>query len=330
VTADSGAPVRLAGTGAYLPARVLGNAEAAALAGVSEEWIVRRTGIRERRVAADDEGAAVLSAHAARAALADAGMQADSIGVIIVATTTPDHLTPPTACELQAALGAWGAACFDVEAGFAGWIYALVLADSLLRAGRGQAALVVGVEKLSTVTDRADPSTGPLFGDGAGAAVLARGAGPRIVRSMSWWADGRLADALKRPGGGSMRPFDARVLEERSHLLRMEGTKLFKAAVRTMAQQAAAALSAAGLALDDVGLIIPHQANLRIIEGLIREMSLDPARVYVNIDRLGNTGAATVPIALDEALRSGRAADGRPILLVSFGAGATAGAAVLG
>lgn len=327
---DPHAPVRLAGTGAYLPSRVLSNAQVAALAGVTEEWIVRRTGILERRIADDDEGAATLSTHAARAALADAGVRADELGVIIVATTTPDHLTPPTACELQAELGAWGAACFDVEAGFAGWIYALVLADSLLRAGRGQAALVVGVEKLSTVTDRADPSTGPLFGDGAGAAVLARGEGPRAVRSTSWWADGRLADALKRPGGGSLRPFDARVLEERSHLLRMEGTKLFKAAVRTMAQQAAAALNAAGLSLDDVGLIVPHQANLRIIEGLIREMALDPARVYVNIDRFGNTGAATVPIALDQALRSGRASDGRPILLVSFGAGATAGAAVLG
>jgi 3-oxoacyl-[acyl-carrier-protein] synthase-3 len=328
--ADPSAPVRLAGTGAYLPARVLGNAEVAALAGVTDEWIVRRTGIRERRVAADDEGAASMSGHAARAALADAGVRADAVGVIIVATTTPDHLTPPTACELQAALGAWGAACFDVEAGFAGWIYALVLADSLLRAGRGEVALVVGVEKLSTVTDRTDPSTGPLFADGAGAAVLARGAGPRAVRATSWWADGRLADALKRDGGGSLHPFDARVLEERSHLLRMEGTRLFRAAVRTMAQQARAALRAAGLGLDDVGLVVPHQANLRIIEALIREMGLDPARVYVNIDRLGNTGAATVPIALDEALRSGRAADGRPILLVSFGAGATAGAAVLG
>ncbi len=322
--------MRLAGTGAYLPPGVLANAEVAALAGVSEEWILRRTGIRERRVAGDDEGAATMSGHAARAALADAGVQADALGVIIVATTTPDHLTPPTACELQAALGAWGAACFDLEAGFAGWIYALVLADSLLRAGRGDAALVVGVEKLSTVTDRADPATGPLFGDGAGAVVLARGEGPRAVRSTSWWADGRLADALVRPGGGALRPFDARVLEERSHLLRMEGTRLFKAAVRTMAMQAHAALEAAGLRLEDVGLIVPHQANLRIIEGLIREMALDPASVYVNIDRFGNTGAATVPIALDEALRSGRAADGRPILLVSFGAGATAGAAVLG
>jgi 3-oxoacyl-[acyl-carrier-protein] synthase III len=297
---------------------------------VSEEWILRRTGIRERRIAADGEGAAVMSGHAARAALDASGIPAERIGAIIVATTTPDHLTPPTACELQAALGAWGAACFDVEAGFAGWIYALVLADSLLRAGRGDAALVVGVEKLSTVTDRADPSTGPLFGDGAGAAVLARGAGPRTVRSTSWWADGRLADALKRPAGGSLRPFDALVLEERSHLLRMEGTKLFKAAVRTMAQQAQAALDGAGLAKADIGLVVPHQANLRIIEGLIKEMDLDPARVYVNIDRLGNTGAATIPIALDEAVRSGRADGGAPLLLVSFGAGATAGAAVLG
>lgn len=327
---DSAGPVHLAGTGRWLPARVLGNAEAAAAAGVTEEWILRRTGIRERRVAGDGEGAAVMSTHAARAALDASGMGAESIGAIIVATTTPDHLTPPTACELQAAIGAWGAACFDVEAGFAGWIYALVLADSLLRAGRGDAALVVGVEKLSTVTDRADPSTGPLFGDGAGAAVLARGAGPRTVRSTSWWADGRLADALKRPAGGSLRPFDALVLEEGAHLLRMEGTRLFKAAVRTMAQQAQAALDAAGLVQDDVGLVIPHQANLRIIEGLIKEMDLDPARVYVNIDRYGNTGAATLPIALDEAVRAGRADGDAPLLLVSFGAGATAGAAVLG
>lgn len=328
--ADSAGPVHLAGTGCWLPPRVLGNAEAAAMAGVSEEWILRRTGIRERRVAAEGEGAAVMSAHAARAALHASAVPAESIGAILVATTTPDHLTPPTACELQAALGAWGAACFDVEAGFAGWMYALVLADSLLRTGRGEAALVVGVEKLSTVTDRTDPSTGPLFGDGAGAAVLARGAGRRTLRSTSWWADGRLADALQRPAGGSLRPFDALVLEEGAHLLRMEGTRLFKAAVRTMAQQARAALDGAGVALEEVGLVIPHQANLRIIEGLIREMDLDPARVYVNIDRWGNTGAATIPIALDEAVRAGRADGGAPILLVSFGAGATAGAAVLG
>lgn len=290
--------------------------------------MLRRTGIRERRVAAEDEGAAAMSLPAARAALAAAGIRPEDLGVVVVATTTPDHLTPPTACELQARLGAWGAACFDVEAGFAGWIYALVLADALLRAGQGP-ALVVGVEKLSTVTDRSDPATGPLFGDGAGAAVLVAGSGPREIRSTSWWADGRLADALKRPAGGARRPFDAMVLEEGAHLLRMEGTRLFRAAVRTMAQQAHAALDRAGMTLADVGLVVPHQANLRIIEALAQELEIDRARILVNIDRLGNTGAATVPLALDEAVRTGRA-DAGPILLVSFGAGATAGAAILG
>ncbi|HEV2733217.1 MAG TPA: beta-ketoacyl-ACP synthase 3 [Longimicrobiaceae bacterium] len=328
--AEGGAGTRVAGTGSWLPARVLGNAEIAGLAGVTEDWILRRTGIRERRVAEDDEGAALMAARAARPALEAAGIGAEELGVVVVATSTPDHLTPPTACELQAAVGAWGAACFDVEAGFAGWIYALVVADALLRCGAGRFGLVVGVEKLSTVTDRADPATGPLFGDGAGAVVLAAGDGPLAVRATSWWADGRLADALLRPGGGSRRPFDARVLEERTHLLRMEGTRLFKAAVRTMAVQAGTALHRAGIALGDVGLVVPHQANLRIIEGLEKEMGLPHERVFVNIDRFGNTGAATVPIALDEAVRGGRVPADRPTLLVSFGAGATAGAAVLG
>lgn len=320
----------VAGTGRWLPVRVLGNEEIAALAGVTDHWILRRTGIRERRVAAEDEGTAAMAARAARPALEAAGIGAQELGVVVVATSTPDHLTPPTACELQAEIGAWGAACFDVEAGFAGWIYALVIADALLRAGAARYGLVVGVEKLSTVTDRADPATGPLFGDGAGAVVLAAGPGPLAVRATSWWADGRLADALLRPAGGSRRPFDSRVLEDRTHLLRMEGTRLFKAAVRTMAAQAGAALEGAGMALGDVGLVVPHQANLRIIEGLAKEMELAPERVYVNIGRYGNTGAATIPIALDEAVREGRVPADRPTLLVSFGAGATAGAAVLG
>ncbi|MDB4949732.1 MAG: 3-oxoacyl-ACP synthase [Gemmatimonadetes bacterium] len=319
----------VAGTGAWLPARVLANAEAAALAGVTEEWIERRTGIRERRVAEPGEGAAAMAARAGAAALADAGVRADAIGLVIVATSTPDHLTPPTACELQAGLGAFAAACFDVEAGFAGWIYALVTADALLRAGLAEHALVVGAEKLSTVTDRTDRDTGPLFGDGAGAVVLSRGPGPLAVRATSWWADGRLADALVRPGGGGLLPFDRGVLDNRSHLLRMEGTRLFRASIRTMEAQAHIALGRAGLSVADVGLVVPHQANLRIIEGLGRAMDLPPERVFVNVDRYGNTGAATIPIALHEAVSQGRVADGMPTLLVSFGAGATAGAVVL-
>jgi 3-oxoacyl-[acyl-carrier-protein] synthase-3 len=325
-----GDTVRIAGTGRWLPPRVLGNARAAELADVDEAWIVRRTGIRERRVAEDGVGTAAMALLAAREALASASLAASGVGLIVVATSTPDHLTPPTACELQAALGAHAAAAFDVEAGFAGWIYALVTAEALLRTGAADAALVVGVEKLSTVTDRADPQTGPLFGDGAGAAVLVRGGGPLVVRARSWWADGRLAGALKRPAGGSARPFSRTVLDERAHLLRMEGTKLFRAAVRTMVRQAGAALERAAMSIEDIGLVVPHQANLRIIEAVARELALPMERVYVNVDRYGNTGAASIPIALDEALRSGALDVRRPTLLVSFGAGATAGAVVLG
>nr|PZN90579.1 MAG: 3-oxoacyl-ACP synthase [bacterium] len=327
------------GTGRYLPASVLDNVEAARLAGVTEEWIVRRTGIRERRIAGPDEGTAALAARASERALAAAGIAGEELDLIIVATSTPDHLTPPTACEVQPALGAFGAACFDVEAGFAAWLYALVLADALLTAGRARTALVVGAEKLSTVADRTDPNTGPLFGDGAGAVVLEaeRSAAqtvahrPRLrVLSTTWWADGRLATALVRPGGGARRPFDEHVLAERGHLLRMEGTRLFRPAVRTMAAQAERALERAGIGKDDVALVIPHQANLRIIEAFGRELGVPAERVYVNIDRYGNTGAATVPAALDEAIESGRIAPGDRVLLVGFGAGATAGAAVLG
>jgi 3-oxoacyl-[acyl-carrier-protein] synthase III len=318
------------GTGRYLPAQVLTNAEISASAGVEEAWIIRRTGIRERRVAAPGEGAAEMAEHAALSALESSGTAAEAVSVVVVATSTPDHLTPPTACELQARLGTWSAACFDIEAGFAGWIYALLTADALLRSGLGETAVVVGVEKLSTVTDRTDPSTAPLFGDGAGAVVLRRGPGPLSILGRSWWANGRLAGALRRPGGGALQPFDSRVLDERTHLLRMEGSRLFRPAIRTMATQAGNALAKAGMKLDEIDLIVPHQANLRIIDGLARELGVDDDRIWVNIARFGNTGAATIPIALDEALRAERITRDRPILLVSFGAGATAGAAVLG
>lgn len=321
---------RIAGTGRFLPESVLDNAALAETAGVDADWILRRTGIRERRIAGPGVGSAVMGTAAARAALASAGVEGGDVDLIVVATSTPDHLTPPTACEIQAQIGAIGAACFDIEAGFAGWIYALITADALVRAGTARCALVVGVDKLSTVTDRTDPATGPLFGDGAGAVLLVEGPGALEVRSTSWWADGRLAPVLQRPAGGALRPFDERVLQERSHLLRMEGTRLFRPAVRTMAEQAEAALARAGIGAEDVGLVVPHQANLRILEAVARELDLPLDRFLINIDRYGNTGAATVPIALDEAIEQGAAPAGRPILLLAFGAGATAGAAVVG
>ena len=272
-----------------------------------------------------------MGAAASREALESAGITAEDVGLILVATTTPDHLTPPTACEIQAELGAFNAACFDIEAGFAGWIYALITADALLKAGTERYALVVGTEKLSTVTDRTDPQTGPLFGDGAGAVLLAADdGGPFSILASSWWADGRLATALVRPAGGAIQPFDQRVLEERSHLLRMEGTRLFRQSVRTMAAQAGIALERAGVALDEVGLVVPHQANHRILEAFAKEMGVTLDAVFINIDRVGNTGSATIPLALHEARHTGRLPEDKPTLLVSFGAGATAGAVVLG
>lgn len=316
-------------TGAFVPSDVLDNDACGRAAAVSAEWIVRRTGIVERRIARDGIGTAAMAAHAAQQALGNAGLSSDDVDLIIVATSTPDHLTPPTACEVQAEIGARRAAAFDVEAGFSAWLYALIVADALVKAGTARTALVIGADKLSSITDRSDPETGPLFGDGAGAVVLSStGPGPHIA-STSWWADGRLAEALRRRGGGSRLPFDQKVLTEKSHLLSMEGTRLFKNAVRTMAAQAEIALERAGVALDDVALIVPHQANLRILQTFAKLVNVKWERVFVNIDRYGNTGAATIPLALHEANEHGIIRDARPTLLVGFGAGATAGAVVL-
>lgn len=326
----------LVSTGAYLPDEVLDNAACGRLSGVTPDWIVRRTGIRERRVAPANVGTAFMAARAAEEALRNAALSPADLDVVIVATSTPDHLTPPSACEVQAAIGAQRAAAFDVEAGFAAWLYALIVADAMLRAGTAANAIVIGVDKLSSITNRADPETGPLFGDGAGALIVQamspteRASQPRaFVQSASWWADGRLAQALVRRGGGAAIPFDQRVLSEGSHLLSMEGTRLFKNAVRTMAEQAAIALERAQITLDDVALIVPHQANLRILQTFARLANVEWQKVFVNIDRYGNTGAATIPIALHEAAADGIIRDHKATLLVGFGAGATAGAVVL-
>jgi 3-oxoacyl-[acyl-carrier-protein] synthase-3 len=300
------------------------------LAGVTPEWIVRRTGILERRVAAPGIGTAAMAARAGAVALRSAGLFAADVELVIVATSTPDHLTPPTACEVQAELGALRAAAFDVEAGFSAWLYAAILADSALRSGLASNALVIGADKLSSITDRSDPETGPLFGDGAGALVLSSTGGCARFLASSWWADGRLAEALMRKGSGARLPFDQTVLTQRSHLLKMEGTRLFKHAVRTMASQAALALERASVSLDAVGLIIPHQANLRILQTFARLVGVAWDRVFVNIDRYGNTGAATIPLAMHETAAAGLIRDNTPTLLVGFGAGATAGAVVLG
>ena len=312
-------------SGFCVPPDTLSNEECARLAGVTPDWIMRRTGIAERRVADAHTGTAAMSVRAADLALKNAHVNAADVDLIIVATSTPDHLTPPTACEVQAELGAAKAAAFDIEAGFSAWIHALTVADSIVRAQTAETVLVIGADKLSSITDRSDPETGPLFGDGAGAILIrAKTAGFRI-RATSWWADGSLAGALVRRGGGARNPFDEAVLASGSHLLRMEGTRLFKSAVRTMAAQSQIALDRAGVSLDDVAMIVPHQANLRILQTYAKLLGVAWSKVFVNIDRYGNTGAATIPIALHEAKLPRHS----PTLLVGFGAGATAGAVVL-
>ncbi len=319
----------LAGLGVFVPARVKPNAEFEATLDTSDNWIRERTGIRERHIAGPDDTTAGMACAASRLALAEAGVAAQDLDVVVVATASPDRLMPSVACDLQALLGAKGAAAFDVNAACPGWLYGLVIAESMLASGAAKRALVVGSEKLSAIIDPTDRSTAVLFGDGAGAAVLVPASGTRGVLSSYLKSDGDLANLLYRPGGGASHPPSAAMLEDRSYYLKMAGREVFKAAVRAMADAAACALERAGLTGAQVDLLIPHQANIRIIEATANHANIPMERVFVNVDRFGNTSSASIPIALDEARQSGVLRPGMIALLVSFGAGLTWGAVVV-
>jgi 3-oxoacyl-[acyl-carrier-protein] synthase-3 len=322
--------VEIAGTGRFLPDNVVTNEDLVKRLDTSDEWIRTRTGIRERRIAPDDMGAADLGIHAARGAMRSAGVEPGEIDVLIVATATPDRLLPSTACDIQAELGCSNAVAFDIVAACTGFIYALTLAEGYLFSGRGEVALVVSAEKMSSIVDWEDRSTCVLFGDGAGAAVVrpANGSG-RGILSSHLRSDGNLADLLFRPAGGSLLPMSQAVLDEGTHLVRMRGREVFKHAVRNMAEACDNALQAAGLTPDDIDLLIPHQANMRIIESTAKHAGIPMDRVYVNVDRYGNMSSATVPVAIDEAVEKGLIGPGTHVLLVAFGAGLTWGAMAL-
>lgn len=314
----------------YHPPRVVPNAFFEGRLDTSDEWIRSRTGIEERRFA-EGGGTSDLIVPAALDCLAARGMEPRDVDCIVVATVTPDRLFPPTASTVAAKLGATGAWGFDVSAACSGFVYALVAAANLVQSGACRRVLLCGSDKMSSITNFEDRATAVLFGDAAGVVLLEATEDPlEGIIDHVCRMDGEGQPHLFMPAGGSLRPASAETVANREHILVQDGPVVFKAAVAGMAGIAAELMARNGLATDDVRWFVPHQANLRIIEGLVKEMDLDTSRVYVNIDRFGNTGAATIPIALDEALRSGRAADGAPILLVSFGAGATAGAAVLG
>ena len=321
--------VEVVSSGRYLPERVLTNADLEKMVDTSDDWIVERTGIRERRIAAPEEGAADMGAQAARVAMERAGVHAGEVDLIVVSTATPDRLLPATACDMQALIGATNAAAFDISAACSGFVYALTVAEGYLAAGRGEIALVVATEKMSGIIDWCDRKTCVLFGDGAGAVVVRRASNGRGLMSSFLRSDGTLAELLWRPGGGVKVPFDIAVLEQKTHLIRMAGREVFKAAVRSMAEASDQALLRAGLTGDDIDLFIPHQANIRIIEATARYANVPMEKVYVNVDRYGNMSSATIPIALDEAVEQGRIRPGSNVLMVAFGAGFTWAASVL-
>jgi 3-oxoacyl-[acyl-carrier-protein] synthase-3 len=321
--------VYIAGTGRGVPATVFKNAEFAALGiETTDEWIVERTGIKQRHIART-ESATDLAAAAARSAMEKAKIQAGEVDLIVLGTASPDRLLPSAAVDLQAALGASRAAAFDVGAACSGFIYGTIVAEGMMATGGYETALVVGVEKLSAIMDWQDRSTCVLFGDGAGAAILKRSRQHKGILSTYVRSDGTLGDLLCRPGGGASRPFNADVMADRSQFIRMNGREVFKHAVRSMSDAASRALDEAKLTGSDIDLMIPHQANIRIIEATAKHANIPMEKVYVNVDRFGNTSAASVPIALDEAIETGRIKEGSIVLLVAFGAGFTWGAMVV-
>ena len=320
---------RVTGTGAYLPDRRLTNQEIERMVETSDRWIIERTGIRERRIAAPEEATSDLAAAAGRQALTASGVAASSVELIIVATATPDMLFPSTACLVQERLGAKQAFAFDLSAACTGFLYALAVADQYIRTGTYRTVLVIGAEVLSRMIDWTDRTTCILFGDGAGAVVVQADRGARGVLSTHLHSDGSLWDLIHIPGGGSRRPPSAETLADRMNFVKMKGSETFRVAVRALEEVAREALAANQLSPEQVSWIIPHQANLRILQAVAERLKVPADKVVINVDRYGNTSAASIPIALDEVVRAGRVRSDDLLLLEAFGAGLTWGAAVV-
>jgi len=320
---------KITGTGSSLPEKVLTNFDLERMVDTSDEWIVTRTGIRERRIAGEGEYTSTFASAAALKALEAAGVAADEIDLIVIGTLTPDFPFPATACLVQQTIKATNAACFDLSAACSGFIYALSTAEKFIMSGGAKKALVIGAEVLSRIVDWSDRNTCLLFGDGAGAVVLEAVEGESGILSTHMHSDGNYWDMLYQKGCGSRNPASQQNLDDRLIYLTMQGNEVFKYAVRAMGEVAQEALAANGLSTEDVSLFIPHQANRRIIDSVGKRLSIDPDRVYVNLDRYGNTSAASIPIALDEACRAGRIKEGDIVLLDAFGGGLTWGSALL-
>ena len=318
----------IVGTGMNVPERVVTTHDLERMVDTSDKWIVERTGIRERRFSAPGQASSDLAVIAARRALEMANVSADEVDQIVLATTTPDRLLPSCACTVQAKLGATRAAAFDMYAACTGFIYGLSIARGAIGTGMANTVLVIGVEQLSRIMDMTDRNTCVLFGDGAGAAVLKPCAPGQGILSVSIHSDGALGDLLEVPAGGGAIPASHQSVDRREHFIRMRGKELFRVAVRGMEDSLRTALADAGRTIDELEIVIPHQANLRIIEAMRERIGLPAERVPVNIERYGNTSSASIPITLDEVVRSGRLKPGDDVGFVAFGGGITWGASV--
>ncbi len=320
---------RIIGLGMYVPPRELTNEDLEKMVDTSDSWIVERTGIRTRRIAEPGTACSDLCLEAARRALADAATDPGEIDIIVVGTCTPDMPLPSTACFLQHKIGAGRAFAMDMNAACAGFLYSLSTADAMIRAGRGKKALVVGADILSSVVDFTDRNTCILFGDGAGAAVLSECADGEGVLSCHLYSDGSLWELIYAPGGGTVHPYGPEVEEKRMRAIRLAGNEVFKQAVTRMAEVSLEALAKNGVGISDISLFVPHQANMRIISAVGKRLGVPAEKVFVNLERFGNTSAASVPIALAEAREQGKLAKGDIVLLTAFGGGLTWGSALM-
>lgn len=320
--------VGIVGVGSDAPDQILSNEDLEKIVDTSDEWIMERTGIKTRRISDEKTTTSTLATNAARRALEDAGVAAEDIDLIIVGTATPDMMFPSTACLVQAEIGATNATAFDLSAACSGFLYGLNVAIGMIRNGTHHKALVIGAETLTKILDFEDRSTCVLFGDGAGAAVVQGVESGRGVLSFRLHADGSAAESLMLPAGGSRHPSTHETVDERMHFIKMNGNNVFKVGVRSMSDALVGGIEDAGLHSDDIDLFVPHQANIRIIDALAKRAGIAKDRVFVNVERYGNTSAASIPIALDEAKRAGRLKRGDVVAAVAFGAGFTWGSTI--
>ena len=325
----AGIKVGILGTGRAYPEGVLTNADLEKLVETSDEWITSRTGIKQRHKAGEGEYTSLFAIRAARQALENARIEASEIDLLICATVSPDQILPSTGCLIQAELGANRAAAFDLAAACSGFLYGLTLANQMIRGGQARYALVIGAEILTHYVDYTDRSTCVIFGDGAGAAVLGAVEAERGILGTRIYSDGRFAEQLFSPGGGTRLPPTTETLATGQHYFKMRGNELFKVAVRSMAEVSREVLAEAGYKADDVKLFIPHQANQRITDATADKLGVDSARVYSNIALHGNTSAASIPIALDECVEMNKINEGDLVLMASFGGGVTWGAVLM-